>query len=261
MISLPSHECSDVWHGLCSPWLALHPFISMKQLPEAPATTNGIGSRGLSSNVPSSSSTQNGISIMSGVSDPTQISQAHQNPRGTRSSGRKETFRIFKTTSSWYLKPCQVVVGLFELLWQGTHCLQGTSVISRQHFCSGAVDAPVYWEGTGIYVGRSPLTGSGVRIRLPALRKTEHPICSQVMPHQEAPKVLELLCTQLATLTVVQLLPTPLPSGNHVSLIILTAGHLGCQQTISSPGSLPYFKPSSPLVLTITVTLDSPLCL
>ena len=116
-------------------------------------------------------------------------------------------------------------------------------------------------EGTGIYVGRSPLPGSGVRIRLPALRTTEHPMRSQVMPHQEAPKVLELLSAQLATLTVVQLLPTPLPSGNHISLIILTAGHLGCQQTISSPGSLPYFKPSSPLVLTITVTLDSPLCL
>lgn len=213
MISLPSHECSDVWHGLCSPWLALHPFISMKQLPEAPATTNGIGSRGLSSNVPSSSSTQNGISIMSGVSDPTQISQAHQNPRGTRSSGRKETFRIFKTTSSWYLKACQVVVGLLELLWQGTHCPQGTSVISRQHFCSGAVDAPVCWEGTGIYVGRSPLPGSGVRIRLPALRTTEHPICSQVMPHQEAPKVLDYSVPSWLPLPWSSYYPLPSPVG------------------------------------------------
>ena len=105
MIFLLSPECSDMWCGLCCPGLALYPFSSVKQFPEAPAITNNTGCRGLSSNVPSSSSTQNGISIMSRVPGPTHISQAHQNQRGARSSARRETFKTFKTTSSWYLKP------------------------------------------------------------------------------------------------------------------------------------------------------------
>lgn len=51
-----------------APRLALHPFISMKQLPEAPSHhKRGVGSRSPISSVLSSSFIQNGIPIMSGV--------------------------------------------------------------------------------------------------------------------------------------------------------------------------------------------------